>query len=99
MHDLPIAVFAPQDARDPQGDGARFGATTDLGAEALDLDDVSQVRGRVLDDVLDPCHHALTPPHRAGARSIRSSTISQPRATGKKGLATVTSSPWEKSAL
>jgi hypothetical protein len=45
MHDLPLAVFSPENAGHPQRDRAGFLAAANLGIEALDLEDVSEVAG------------------------------------------------------
>jgi hypothetical protein len=65
-----------------------------LGVEALDLDDVSQVRGRVLDRVFEAGHHAPTPPPCDTIDPVLN--VLPAAGDGEKGIGTVTSSPWEK---
>ena len=50
--DPPSAFFPPKYSGDPKRDLNQFVATTDLGSEPLDLEDVPQVSGRVLRDAL-----------------------------------------------
>ena len=53
MHELPVAVFAAKHARDPQGDRCDVFAPTYLRLEPLDFEDVSEVTGDALREVLE----------------------------------------------
>jgi hypothetical protein len=50
MDDPPCAFLPPEYGRDPKRKRHQFVATTDLGSKPLDLEDVPQVRRRVLGD-------------------------------------------------
>src|ERR687898_2688906 len=53
MHNLPCALFGPEDARDPQGDRSDVLPPPDLGLASLYLHRVGKLGGRVLGHVLE----------------------------------------------
>src|SRR5215211_2006161 len=53
VHELPSSVFAAEDARHAERDLVDVVASSDLGLEALDLQDVRQVVGHALREVLE----------------------------------------------
>jgi hypothetical protein len=53
MHELPGAVFRTKDARDAQGNGSDLLAPANLRLEPLDFQDVRELRGYALREVLE----------------------------------------------
>src|SRR5215212_10515982 len=81
VHDLPSAIFGPEDARDAQSHGANILTAANLGPVALHLHDAGKLGGNVLRHVLEAYNLAI--PVVGAARSKVRAASSHPRTGGE----------------